>query len=320
MITVPLTIDGTSELTSQGTPEIVLSNGGGVATGIVLVAGLGGSTIEGLQFRGFTGPAILVQSAGNTIGGTATGAGNVLSTTGSAGVSIAGASNVLEGNFIGTDASGDDLGTDTLGVVIDDVTSNTIGGTTAGSGNTIAFSSSAEVSITGSSASSNVLEGNFIGTNAAGANLGGGTGVEIDGASNNAVGGTLQGAGQHDRIQWLDHPGALIVSGGTGDAIVNNLVYDNAGSTIASTGIDLTGGGNHSASLPTPSISGVTSSGSGSTVLTLNVSGMIPGDYLLDVFSSARRRFGDRGSRRCPRPAWHRAGDDRDERAPRRCR
>ena len=58
---VPLTIDGTDELTGQGTPAIVLSNGGGVASGLDLEAGSGGSTIEGLEFIGFTGPAILVR-------------------------------------------------------------------------------------------------------------------------------------------------------------------------------------------------------------------------------------------------------------------
>ena len=251
MVTVPLTIDGTSELTSQGTPEIVLSNGGGVATGIVLKAGLGDSKIEGLQFLGFTGPAILVQSAGNTIGGTAT-ARNVLSTTGSAGCRSrreqrprrelhrhrrlrrrpwhrhAGRGHRRRREQHDRRHDRGQRQHHRLQLI-------------GGSG----------VSITGSSASSNVLEGNFIGTNAAGADLGGGTGVEIEGASNNAIGGTLQ-RGQHDRIQWLDHPGST-------DRQRRHRGRDREQSRLRKrrghdrvTGIDLTGGGNHSANLPPP--------------------------------------------------------------------
>jgi hypothetical protein len=286
-ITVPLTIDGTSELTSQKTPAIVLSSAGGAKSGLDLSSNSDGSTIEGLQFTGFTGPAILVETTHNTIGGTAAGAGNVVSTAGSAGVSITGASNVIEGNFIGTDAAGDDLGNG-QGVILDDVGSNTIGGTTAGSGNVIAFSSSAGVSISGSSASLNVLEGNLIGTNAAGANLGNGLGVVIDGASNNSVGGTATGAGNTIAFNGSAPSfGALTVNAGTGDTILNNLFYGNTGPTIATSGIDLTNGGNDVADLPAPVISGVASSGSVATSITLNVTGMAAGTYVLDVFASA---------------------------------
>ncbi len=286
----PLTIDGTSELTSQKTPDIVLSpSAGGASNGVDLTTGSDGSTIEGLQFSGFSGPAIVVETGSNTIGGTAVGAGNVVGTSGSAGVSISGASNALEGNFIGTDAAGDNLG-NAQGVIIDNVGSNTIGGTAAGSGNTIAFSSSAGVSITGSSASSNLLEGNFIGTNAAGTNLGNDTGVVIDLGSNNTVGGIVTAARNTIAFNGTStNDGALIVTTGTGNTILNNLFYGNgnASSTLATSGIDLTSGGNDSPNLPAPSITGVTSSGSGSTIVTFNVTGMAAGQYVLDVFSSA---------------------------------
>jgi hypothetical protein len=289
LINGSLTIDGTSELTSQKTPAVVLSPSvGGATSGMELTTGTG-STIEGLQFSGFSGPAIIVGSGSNTIGGTTAGAGNVLGTSGSAGVSITGASNVLEGNFIGTDAAADNLG-NAQGVIIDNSGSNTIGGTTAGSGNTIAFSSTAGVSISGSSATHNVLEGNFIGTNATGAKLGNNLGVIIDGASNNTVGGTVTNAGNTIAFNGSQtNAGALIVHIGTGNTILDNLFYGNGntGSTIATSGINLTGGGNDSPNLPAPSLTGVTSSGSGSTVVTLNVSGMTPGQYVLDVFSSA---------------------------------
>ncbi len=128
-----------------------------------------------------------------------------MGTSGSAGVSITGVSNVVEGNFIGTDAAGDPWAM-REGVIIANIGSNTIGGTAAGSGNTIGFSSSAGVSITGSSAKSNVLEGNFIGTNAAGANLGNALGVVIDLGLEQHSGWDGDGGGQHDRIQRLGPP------------------------------------------------------------------------------------------------------------------
>ena len=89
----------------------------------------------------------------------------MFSTNGAAGVSITGANNVLEANFIGTDSAGDKLGGGQKPGVVVAGGGNTIGATVAGAANTIAFSS-VGVSITGSSAAHNVVHGNFIGTNA----------------------------------------------------------------------------------------------------------------------------------------------------------
>ena len=79
-----------------------------------------------------------------TIGGTAAGAGNIISANGNLGVWITGAGatgNVVEGNKIGTDATGTlSLGNAYDGVRIDaGASNNTIGGTVAGAGNIIAF-------------------------------------------------------------------------------------------------------------------------------------------------------------------------------------
>jgi Right handed beta helix region len=281
-ITVPLTIDGTTQLTSQNLPAIVLDINSGATSGLDLQGG--GSTIRGLQLTGqagFTGPDILVASGQNTIGGTILGAGNVVSSSGSTGVSIAGASNVVLDNFIGTNSTGTDLG-NAEGVIIDDVASNTL------SGNVIGFSSSAGVSISGASASLNVLEGNLIGTNAAGANLGNGLGVVIDGASNNTVGGTAVGAGNTIAFNRFDAShGALTVNVGTGNTILSNLFYGNTGTTIPASGIDLTGTPIGNDNLAAPVITSVSAAGSDSANVTLNVTGMTAGTYTLDVFASA---------------------------------
>ncbi len=226
-ITVPLTIDGTSELTSQKTPAIVLQKapGSGSFAALDLKSGSGGSTIKGLEVSGFGGAGILVESAGNTIGGTAAGAGNVVVSGTSAGISISGAGNVVEGNLIGTDAAGDHLG-NAQGLVIASASNNTIGGTAAGAGNSIAFNGSGST------------------------------------------------------------PGAVSVDTGTGNTILQDLIYDNTGTTFANSGISLVNA-NDSSILSAPVISGVATSGGESTILTLNVAGMAAGTYLLDAFSSA---------------------------------
>ena len=225
-VTIGLTIDGTTELTPQQAPAIVLADGGGVANGLDLTAN--GTELEGIQFTGFTGSDVLMESGSNTLGGTATGQGNVFATTGGTGVSITGASNLLEGNFIGTDAEGNNLGGG-LGAVIAGAgaRNNTVGGTAAGALNTFAFN--------GSDA---------------------------------------------------DH-GVLTVNIGTGNEILTNLFFKNTGTTTATSGIDLTNGGNDVDRLPAPVITSATSSGSGSTTITLDVTGMAAGTYQLDVFASA---------------------------------
>ena len=117
----------------------------------------------------------MIHSSDNTIGGAAEGAGNILVSDTIAGVSISqgggdvpspAIKNVLLGNFIGTNASGANLG-DGTGIIIT-TSGNTIGGVTAGSANLIGFNTSAGIQITGVAASGNVVLGNDIGTSAAG--------------------------------------------------------------------------------------------------------------------------------------------------------
>ena len=112
----------------------------------------------------------------------------------------------------------------------------------------------------------------------------------IDGAANNTVGGTASGAGNTFAFNGSDAThGALTVNVGTGNEILTNLFYGNTPAPRRSlSGINLTNGGNDG--LPAPVITSVTASGSGSTNITLNVSGMAAGTYLLDVFASAGRQ------------------------------
>ena len=105
-------------------------------------------------------------------------------------------SNLIEGNFIGTDVIGTlPLRNGYAGVWVDDTDGgDMIGGTTAGAGNLISGNGSAGVQDFGSG--NNLIEGNDIGTDVTGAGpLGnGGPGVQIY-TGGDTLGGTTEGAG-----------------------------------------------------------------------------------------------------------------------------
>ena len=186
----------------------------------------------------------------NTIGGAASGSGNVISGNSGAGIEIAGretTGNVVEGNFIGTDATGSTvfdsrgnrLGNGGDGIQISNLegssaSDNTIGGTASGAGNVI--SGNAEgVEIDGAQTTGNVLLGNWIGTNYGGTSavdsnskpLGNtDNGVLIDGADANTIGGTASGGG--NVISGNTNQGVEIEDGATGNVLEGNKIGTNA--------------------------------------------------------------------------------------------
>src|SRR5207248_4645152 len=88
------------------------------------------------------GVVLFGAATNNTIGGSVTGAGNLISANSSGGLSIVGngtMNNLVRGNFIGTDLSGTAaLGNKNNGVAIAaGATGNTIGGTSAAAQNLI---------------------------------------------------------------------------------------------------------------------------------------------------------------------------------------
>ncbi len=152
-------------------------------------------------------------ASGNIIGGTAAGAGNVISGNGAAGVQIDGSttsSNVLHGNFIGTNAAGSvALANGGIGVWLSNgASSNTIGGSVAGAGNVISGNLGGGVEIADSGlAYNNVLQGNLIGVDVSATFALGNAnwGVLIQGSSDDLIGGL--GAGN-------------VISGNDGSGIV----------------------------------------------------------------------------------------------------
>jgi hypothetical protein len=182
-ITDPVVIDGYSQPGSspntlpQGDNavlEIELSgvNAGASAVGLTMDAG--NSIARGLVINRFSGGGVLAESNSG---------------------------DVIQGNFIGTDATGNvGLGNGsgfslTSGIVVFS-SSNTIGGATSGARNLVSGNHGDGIFVGGRSGT--VMQGNYIGTNAGGtAGLpNGGNGIRLDfSAASNPIGGAASGAG-----------------------------------------------------------------------------------------------------------------------------
>ena len=224
-ITERVVIDGTTQSGYAGTPLIELDGlAGGTGNGLVIKAG--GSTVRGLAVVNFRNNAgilldncnnntiqgnylglgadgntakpnarglLLTNSSNNVIGGTTAAARNVMSGNGNGGISIGGNSNVVQGNFIGTNAAGTAAVPQPGGVSIFEATSvdNLIGGTAPGAGNLI---SGNDFGVS-SSAPGTTIQGNLIGTDVTGTQRIGNDdrGVGVFG-SNILVGGLTPGA------------------------------------------------------------------------------------------------------------------------------
>jgi Bacterial Ig domain len=270
---VGLTASGTSTLTSPAN-GVVMDNApdntvGGTTVGAgnaiagqggdaVQIIGPGGDVVQGnligtdptgaLPLGDGTDGVGISNSSNNLIGGTAPGAGNILAASRN-GIFLDGAAdgNVLQGNFIGTNASGaTGLGNANTGIAVFNSSNNLLGGTVAGAGNVIVFNGDRGILFAFSS-NGNAVEGNWIGTDPAGAAGMGNrsNGVEfIFGPSNNTVGGTSAGTG--NVIANNGGAGVALTSGDVeGDAILSNSIYGNAGM-----GITLAPGANLSQSAP----------------------------------------------------------------------
>jgi hypothetical protein len=149
-----------------------------------------GTDVNGTSALGNTTFGINIQgnSGGNSIGGTNPADRNLISGNGNTGLRITTGSNIVLGNYIGTDVSGNiDLGNGNQGLRIDNASGNKVGGTGAGEGNIISGNSDVAVRLT--SAANNTVTGNRIGTNAAGTgSLGNDAGgVHVFGGAGNVI-------------------------------------------------------------------------------------------------------------------------------------
>ncbi len=188
-----------------------------------------------------TGSGIRVLGANNIIGGALASDRNVIAGNNNDGVTMEFASaygNQLLGNWIGIDAASTvEIANGAQGVYIGDgAFNNTVGGTAAGAGNVIGGATFAGVEIRGAGTTGNRIQGNFIGTDAAGSlNFGNGNnGIYlVAGATGNTIGGTAAGAG--NLIAFNGDRGIVVQdTATTGNAFLGNTIYSNG-----SLGIDL---------------------------------------------------------------------------------
>ena len=185
----------------------------------------------------------LYHSPGNTIGGTTAAARNVIAANMVSGIYIYGAdsgNNLVEGNYIGTDATGTvAFGNHNDSVTVDQAPNNTIGGLTGtpgiGPGNVLsAATGGSGVFIGGASASGNLVLGNLMGTNAAGTAALGNflDGVTLASAPGNTIGGTALGAAN---VLSGNTENGVGISGTTATAnlVVGNFIGTDMTGTLA---------------------------------------------------------------------------------------
>jgi hypothetical protein len=221
---VGIMIDGDASVGNHVEGNIV----GLDATGLIAQ----GNAKDGISLSG---------AARNFIGGTALGAGNLVSSNGSCGVRVWGAKAVLnsiQGNWIGVDSTGKaaraNMG---IGVFIDGASSTTLGGATDSARNLIsgngqpAFSG---VYIRGATGFGNKVQGNIIGMDRDGVTPlpNSGHGVTIDNATGNVVGGANIPASKtfpRNLISGNTMPGVVVLgSSSTGNVIVGNYIGPDA--------------------------------------------------------------------------------------------
>jgi hypothetical protein len=135
--------------------------------------------------------------------------------------------NLIEGNFIGVDASGTMAVATSTAVGTESSTSNTIGGTTPAARNVLCGTSNA---VDLKFSNSNIVQGNYIGVSAAGtAGLATGTGILIQqNSSSNIIGGTVTGSGN---IIGAFSLAGINLSSAANNIIQGNLIGTNAAGT-----------------------------------------------------------------------------------------
>jgi uncharacterized repeat protein (TIGR01451 family) len=171
-LATPVSIDATTQPGYAGTPLVQLdgSDAGKGSNGLVILGGA--SVVRGLMISHFSGAGLVISG---------------------------GQGSVIQGNWIGTDATGASEAGNALGIRITGSSFNTIGGAALGLGNLVAGNRGDGIEVLAgvSGAGGNVISGNRIGTTADGAHAlpNEGDGVLLSGAVGTQVGDSHLGGG-----------------------------------------------------------------------------------------------------------------------------
>ncbi len=159
-----------------------------------------GTDTTGTQDLGNRGAGVdmFSEAGNNVIGGSAPAARNLISGNDVNGVNLRGSGNKVEGNLIGTQKDGTStLGNFQDGVFILAASNNTVGGTTSGAANTIAFNGGNGVRVAGDAQRNRILR-NSIFSNLGLDNFNGGLGINLVGGADSSTGVTANDPGDTD--------------------------------------------------------------------------------------------------------------------------
>ena len=148
------------------TPTNNVVEGNFIGTDVTGARALGNGAIPGGDIAG---GIYILDSSNNRIGGTSPGAGNVISGNNLLGIGIFHAhNNVIQGNFVGTDASGSAiLSNSFVGIILSDGTNNVFGGTSSGARNVVSGNGTIGIVLNGQ-CTNTLIQGNYIGTDSSG--------------------------------------------------------------------------------------------------------------------------------------------------------
>jgi uncharacterized repeat protein (TIGR01451 family) len=247
--TVGVTVAFAANIIGGNTLNGVLIQGKGAMANLVAGNYVGTNRMDGLKLGNGANGVGIEDASQNSIGGTAQGAGNVIAGNGQSGVDIEGqaaAGNLLQSNFIGTDLSGAlALANKQDGVDIHGGSQNTVGGTSREAANVIGNNNFSGVKIEGASATGNLVQGNYIGTDQNRKLVLGNKqdGVVILSSSRNTIGGT----GLGNVIAANGGFGVHILSENENVLLNNTIGASTAGDRLGNTfyGVFLEGGTNN---------------------------------------------------------------------------
>lgn len=192
--------------------EIDGTNAGPGADGLSISATGSGSTVQGFVINRFVSALV-----------------------GGGGISVRASNNTIAGNFIGVNASGTAaVGNGGFGVALSGSGNNTIGGTAPGARNVISSNSRGAIVLLGNLSNlttGNLIQGNFIGTNASGlAAIPNDGGITVRFSSGNTIGGTAPGA--RNLISGNFSHGIAIVDASSNNVVRGNLIGTDVTGTL----------------------------------------------------------------------------------------
>ncbi len=215
-------------------------------TGLLINGGTGGNLVQGniigltrtgLKGQGnFRDGLLILSSPDNRVGGTHPNARNIVSNNGYGGIAVvlaAAARNIVQGNYIGTDVTGNAaIGNTFHGIYLYQAPDNILGGTETGSGNLCSGNGYGGITLEQSNANS--IIGNTLGTNPDQTlSLGNGfSGILLVASSENLIGGSQAAS---NTIAYNKTGGVVISGNSTGNPVRMNSILSNQ-----ALGIDLT--------------------------------------------------------------------------------